>query len=76
MRDHCPYCLRSLHVDDVPGDRAAGCGGILDPVDLRLEGRAGVVIEYRCRRCGLTHRNRAHPEDILPDGLRLPGATP
>ena len=39
VRDHCPGCLRSLHVDRVPGDRAASCGGILDPVDLTLEGR-------------------------------------
>ncbi len=75
VRDHCPYCLRSLHVDEVPGDRSAGCGGILDPVDLNLEGRAGVVISYRCRRCGFTHRNRAHPDDRLPKGLRLEGRT-
>ncbi len=26
-RNHCPYCLSSLHLDTVPGDRAAGCGG-------------------------------------------------
>lgn len=24
-RNHCPNCLSSLHVDDEPGDRAAGC---------------------------------------------------
>ena len=23
-RNHCPNCLHSLHVDDEPGDRAAG----------------------------------------------------
>jgi len=71
VRDHCPACLRSLHVDEVPGDRASECGGILDPVDLTLEGRAGVVITYKCRRCGVAHRNRAHPDDRLPQGLRL-----
>ena len=27
-RNHCPYCLCSLHVDVNPGDRAADCGGI------------------------------------------------
>jgi tRNA(Ile)-lysidine synthetase-like protein len=69
VRDHCPSCLRSLHVDVVPGDRAAGCGGVLDPVSFSLEGRAGVVIHHRCRDCGAERRQRAHPEDQLPPGL-------
>jgi hypothetical protein len=74
IRDHCPSCLRSLHVDVVPGDRAAGCGGILDPVHLTMAGRAGVVITYKCRACDTEQRNRAHPDDQLPPGLQLPEA--
>ena len=31
-RNHCPNCLASLHVDEAPGDRAADCGGIMEPV--------------------------------------------
>lgn len=31
-RNHCPNCLSSLHVDIEPGDRAADCGGIMDPI--------------------------------------------
>ena len=31
-RNHCPNCLASLHLDVEPGDRAADCGGIMDPV--------------------------------------------
>jgi len=73
VRDHCPACLHGLHVDEVPGDRANPCGGVLKPVDLVLEGRSGVVISYRCERCGAVVRNRAHPDDALPEGLRLPG---
>ena len=30
-RNHCPNCLTSLHVDEEPGDRAADCGGLMDP---------------------------------------------
>lgn len=75
VRDHCPSCLRSLHVDIVPGDRAAGCGGVLDPVSFTLEGRAGVVIHHRCRSCGAERRQRAHPDDQLPPGLD-PGQLP
>lgn len=66
-RDHCPYCLRSLHVDVVPGDRAAGCGGRLDPFEVEITGRR-IIIHYRCTRCGAEKSNRAltdgeHPDD-------------
>ena len=63
VRDHCPYCLRGLHVDVVPGDRAAGCGGVLEPVGL--ERRPEVVILYACRRCAHRFTVRPHPDDEL-----------
>lgn len=70
VRDHCPRCLRSVHVDIVPGDRANSCGGVLDPVSFMLE--AGeVTIHYRCRRCASPHRCRAHPEDAVPPSLSV-----
>jgi hypothetical protein len=71
VRDHCSRCLHGLHVDVVPGDRAAECSGLLVPVDFSVEGRAGVVIHYRCARCGYVHRTRAHTDDSLPVGLQL-----
>jgi hypothetical protein len=71
VRDHCPFCLRSLHVDVVPGDRAAGCGGLMDPVGVDLGGRAEVVIRYRCRRCDYEHRNRAALDVDPPDDPEL-----
>ena len=65
-RDHCPQCLRSVHVDRVPGDRAADCGGLLDPV--AVERRAeDWVISYRCRRCGEHRTNRALLDGDPPD---------
>ncbi len=67
VRDHCPVCLRSKHVDVVPGDRAADCGGLMDPVALELGGRAQAVIRYRCRSCGYEHRNRAALDVDPPD---------
>ena len=33
-RNHCPNCLCSLHVDEEPGDRAADCGGLMEPVQF------------------------------------------
>ncbi len=71
VRDHCPSCLHGLHVDNVPGDRANPCSGVLKPEDLVLEGRSGVVITYRCESCSSVVRNRAHPDDQLPSGLQL-----
>ncbi len=62
VRDHCPACLHGLHVDVVPGDRAADCGGVLVPESLELvAGEA--VIRYRCTLCGARPRVRAHPDD-------------
>ena len=71
VRDHCPHCLHGRHVDDVPGDRSASCGGVMVPVEFSVEGRAGVIISYRCQACGYRFRVRAHDDDVLPKGLRL-----
>jgi RNHCP domain len=69
-RDHCPFCLHSLHVDDVPGDRASGCGGLLVPVAARPH--QGVwMIEYRCRACGVQRRNRVLDDVQPPDDPAL-----
>jgi hypothetical protein len=58
VRNHCPRCLRSKHVDgEVPGDRASGCGGTMDPVSWSAAGGVSSVL-LRCRRCGLERPNR------------------
>jgi len=62
VRDHCPACLASLHLDVVPGDRAAGCGGLMRPEGLEIL-RGEAILRYRCARCGAARRCRAHPGD-------------
>lgn len=70
-RDHCPYCLCSLHVDINPGDRANSCGGILRPVSAVPDAKKGYIIIYRCEKCGEIHRNRAAVDTPQqPDNLR------
>ncbi|MGC6510501.1 MAG: RNHCP domain-containing protein [Myxococcota bacterium] len=64
IRDHCPYCLSSMHVDKVPGDRAANCGGQLLAVNLEFRAQQW-WIHYCCQTCGHLHRVRAHPDDHL-----------
>jgi DNA-directed RNA polymerase subunit RPC12/RpoP len=65
-RDHCPYCLKSRHVDDVPGDRANPCGGRMDPYEVIVRDQ-GVVIRYACTRCHAEKQVRAVLDGDVPD---------
>jgi hypothetical protein len=65
-RDHCPYCLKSRHVDDVPGDRANPCGGRMDPFEVVVRGQ-DVVIRYACTRCRAEKQVRAVLDGDVPD---------
>ena len=74
VRDHCPACLHGLHVDgDVPGDRAAGCGGLLTPTGIERRGEE-LVLTHTCALCGVVRRVRAHPDDA-PGALRALSAS-
>lgn len=33
-RNHCPYCLTSVHLDDRPGDRGSDCHGRMEPIGV------------------------------------------
>lgn len=59
--NHCPHCLWSKHVDVHPGDRAAACGGLMEP--SAIEGASAYVIVHRCKRCGEIRRNKAGKHD-------------
>ena len=58
-RNHCPFCLCSLHVDVNPGDRANECGGIMRPIRTEPDAKRGFVIIHKCDKCGEIRRNRA-----------------
>ncbi len=62
-RNHCANCLSSLHVDDEPGDRAAGCGGIMDAIAVWARKGGEWAIIHRCRRCGKLSSNRVAADD-------------
>ena len=65
-RNHCPSCLWSKHVDAAgPGDRAAGCGGLMRPIGIDQESGKGFVLMHACEKCGKQIRNRAAPDDDL-----------
>ena len=56
-RDHCPYCLSSLHLDINPGDRLSICHGIMEPIGIENAKKGQYKIVYRCTKCGLVKRN-------------------
>lgn len=62
-RNHCPNCLSSLHVDEEPGDRAACCGGIMEPISVWVRKSGEWAIIHRCRRCGHLSSNRSAADD-------------
>lgn len=68
-RNHCPACLFSLHVDVLPGDRAATCRGPMPPVRLEHRSGKGLVVIHRCRRCGFERANRLAVDTVQPDDL-------
>ena len=65
-RDHCPRCLWSLHVDTIPGDRAAGCGGAMIQIAAEPSPK-GWMLRFRCQRCGIERRNRVLNDLEPPD---------
>ena len=62
-RNHCPNCLSSLHVDEEPGDRAADCGGIMEPVAVWVRRGGEWAVIHRCKVCGVLHSNRVAADD-------------
>jgi DNA-directed RNA polymerase subunit RPC12/RpoP len=65
-RNHCPKCLWSKHVDEEgPGDRAAGCLGLMRPESLDHRGDKGWMIVHVCERCGKKILNKTAPDDDL-----------
>ncbi|QQR83087.1 RNHCP domain-containing protein [Candidatus Peregrinibacteria bacterium] len=63
-RNHCPYCLFSMHVDlETPGDRLSECKGLMRPVRIELNKKKGVRIFHECVQCGHTIFNRSASDD-------------
>jgi hypothetical protein len=62
-RNHCPNCLWSRHVDETPGDRAAECGSLMEPIAITVRGSGEWVLVHRCSGCHELHLNRASGDD-------------
>ncbi len=63
-RNHCKYCLYSLHVDQsIPGDRLSNCKGVMKPVGIDYHAKKGYMILHRCQTCQKEIKNKAAQDD-------------
>ena len=67
-RNHCPFCLWSVHLDARPGDRRSGCRGEMEPIGIWIRGDGEWAVIHRCTRCAQLRTNRIAGDD---DELRL-----
>jgi len=62
-RNHCPYCLSSVHVDEAPGDRSSDCHGVMEPIAVWVRKNGEWAIIHRCRVCNKMSSNRIAADD-------------
>lgn len=70
-RNHCPWCLWSVHLDNTPGDRAAACGGGMEPIAVSACDDGEWLLVHQCKSCFGVHVNRIAGDDNERDLLAL-----
>ncbi|MEW5872732.1 MAG: RNHCP domain-containing protein [Chloroflexota bacterium] len=86
-RNHCPYCLRSRHLDLYEaGDRLAACKAVMSPVGLTVkktakkygQAQGELMLIHVCVDCGKVSINRIAADDdaqrileLFEDSLQL-----
>ncbi len=71
-RNHCPFCLYSVHVDEAKGDRKSPCGGLMVPIGRFYKPDGEEVIVHRCGKCGFVRWNRVAGDDSFDLVAKLP----
>jgi hypothetical protein len=77
-RNHCPYCLHSIHLDSSSGDRKSSCKGVMKPLGLtfKCEGKdkygkekqGELMVIHQCSKCNKKSINRISGDDN-PDAI-------
>lgn len=62
-RNHCPYCLNSLHVDIKIGDRKNKCKGLMPAISKMYKPDGEEVLVHKCIKCGEIRKNRVAGDD-------------
>jgi len=68
--NHCPKCLYSKHVDNVPGDRANHCNGLMPPVGITYRNGQYSII-HKCLKCGVVRNNKINSADDFNKVIEL-----
>ena len=69
-RDHCPYCLYSIHIDINPGDRQNTCLGMLKPIGIEKY-KDTYKILYKCEKCNKNHKNIIAKDDDMNEIINI-----
>ncbi|MEQ6353721.1 RNHCP domain-containing protein [Lysinibacillus sp. M3] len=69
FRNHCPNCLFSKHMDNVPGDRASTCKGLMRPIAVDYTGKKGFQLIHQCTKCQKKSRNKVTVDSIQEDQI-------
>jgi hypothetical protein len=69
-RNHCPFCLYSLHLDINPGDRGSSCKGLMKPIQLTYKSKKGWQIVHQCLTCGTQKVCRVATDTVQPDSYQ------
>ena len=70
-RNHCPFCLYSIHLDLIPEDRASPCKGLMKPLHLTYKSKKGWQIIHICLSCGCEKACRVATDTIQPDSYKM-----
>ncbi len=71
-RNHCRFCMFSMHVDDIiPGDRKSKCFGLMEPIFIDYSGKKGYQIMHRCLKCGKEILNKLASDDNIKEVTRI-----
>ena len=70
-RNHCPFCLYSLHVDKDIGDRQNECLGLMKPIGITYNSKKGYQIIHICSKCGARRLNKIAENTEMPDDFDM-----
>ncbi|MEU3597702.1 RNHCP domain-containing protein [Streptomyces sp. NPDC006798] len=79
VRNHCPSCLHSRHLDDHVDGGPSECRARMSPISVAVPRAGDWTVVHRCTRCGELATGPVSPDDnhlILMRMAVRPLATP
>lgn len=70
-RNHCPFCLYSMHVDVIPGDRKETCRGLMAPIGVLHKKDGEEMLVHKCEKCSFLRKNRVAGDDSIENVTNL-----